>query len=167
MKSIVSFIIALVSLLSLVTLEPLKCQSVVLPTTDNKTMLKPVPKELIVTQNVSDSDVVFVKIRCIVHAKYSESELKELERQFNSAEEWNVFYDSYLFYNEDITMFLHKRAIVKTESIKKYIQFIMVTSEKITINRLKSAGKLFFFNPNTGLKQCDASAFDQRKYTKF
>ena len=130
MKSIVSFIIALVSLLSLVTLEPLKCQSVVLPTTDNKTMLKPVPKELIVTQNVSDSDVVFVKIRCIVHAKYSESELKELERQFNSAEEWNVFYDSYLFYNEDITMFLHKRAIVKTESIKKYIQFIMVTSEK-------------------------------------
>lgn len=167
MKSIVSFIISLVSILSLGTLEPLKCQSLEVPTTDNKTMLNPVPKDLITTQNVNDSDVVFISIRCVVHVKYSESELKEIERQFNNTEKWNVFQNNYLFYNEDVTMFLYKRAIVKTVSQKKYIQFIMDRGEKITIDRLKSAGKLFFFNPETGVSQCDSSSFDQRKYRKF
>ncbi len=167
MKSKISNLKWPLFVLYLVLISPIKCQSIEAHSRDNETMLNPVPKELITTQNVDDSDVVVVKVRCVVHAKYSESELLEMEKKYKNTDDWKVFYDDYLFYNEDVTMFLHERAIVKTESIKKYIQFIMATGENITVNRMKSAGKLFFFNPVTGLSQCDSSAFDQRKYTGF
>ncbi|MBK6966482.1 MAG: hypothetical protein IPH20_21945 [Bacteroidales bacterium] len=134
---------------------------------DTNKMLKPIPTELIVLHSVSDSDVLVVKSRCVVHTKLSESELIEMEQNFESAEKWAAFYDDYSFYNEDVSMYIYERALVKTESEKKYIQFVMATGEKITIDRRKSAGKLFFFNPATGVKQCNSSDFDQREYENF
>jgi hypothetical protein len=47
---------------------------------------------------------------------------------------------------------MHERAMVITESDKKYIQFVLATGDKITIDRKKSVGKLFVFNPETGAK---------------
>lgn len=167
MKSIVSIIFSIFIILCFGVSLKSENGKFDISLSDSNAMLNPVPNELIVTQNVCDSDVVVFKVRCIVHAKYSESELNKIKRQFINAEEWKVFYENYLFYNEDLTMFLYKRAIVKTESQKKYIQFIMASGMKITIDRLKSAGKLFFFNPDTGVRQCDASGFDQRKYSNF
>ena len=134
---------------------------------DTNSMLKPIPGELIVTQNVIDSDLVSIKNRCIVHSKYSENELLEIKKKFANANEWESFYDNYLFYNEDVSMFLYERAMIETESKKKYIQFILASGDKIIIDRKKSAGKLFFFNPETGVKQCNSSDFDRRKCTKF
>jgi len=167
MKSIVGIIFSLIFILGFGV--PIKSENrrFDISSFNNKDMLNPVPKELIITQNVNDSDVVIINIRCVVHAKYSESELREMEKKYMNADEWAVFYDEYLFYNEDVTMFLYERAIVKTESKKKYIRFILATDERITVDRMKSAGKFFFFNPATGLKQCDSFSFDQRKYTKF
>jgi hypothetical protein len=130
-------------------------------------MLTPVPDELIVSQNINDSDMVVIKKRCIVHTKYSENELLEIEKNYNNTKEWEAFYDNYSFYNDDVSMYLYERAMVITESDKKYIRFVLATGDKITIDRKKSAGKLFFFNPETGVKQCDSSRFDRREYKNF
>jgi len=134
---------------------------------DTNRMLRPIPIELIVYKSVNDSDVVVIRSRCVVLCKYSESELLEMKKKSRSEDQWNSFYDDYLFYNEDVSMFLYERAMVKIEFDKKFIQFIMASGVKITIDRKKSAGKLFFFNPLTGVKQCDSSSFDRRKYVKF
>jgi len=134
---------------------------------DTNKMLKPIPPEVIVLQSVNDSDVLVVSSRCVVHAKYSESELIEMEKSFESVEKWAAFYDDYSFYNDDVSMYIYERSLVKTESGKKYIQFIMETGEKITIDRRKSAGKLFFFNPATGVMTCNSSDFDRREYENF
>lgn len=167
MKSTISIIFSIIIILGFGVYIMSENRKFDISLSDNKTMLNPVPEELIITQNVNDSDVVFINIRCVVHVKYSESELKEMEKKFKNKDEWDVFYDEYLFYNEDVTMFLYKRAIVKTVSQKKYILFVMTSGKKITVDRMKSAGKLFFFNPDTGVSQCNASDFDQRKYRNF
>lgn len=167
MKSTISIIFSLIIISGFCVYIMSENRKFDISLSDNKTILNPVPEELMISQNVNDSDVVFINIRCVVHVKYSESELKEIERQFNNTEEWNVFQDNYLFYNEDVTMFLYKRVIVKTVSQKKYIQFVMTSGKKITVDRMKSAGKLFFFNPETGVSQCNSSDFDQRKYSRF
>ncbi|MHC1776044.1 MAG: hypothetical protein AB9834_11595 [Lentimicrobium sp.] len=134
---------------------------------DTNKMLKPIPEELIVLLSVNDSDVLVVDKRCVVHAKYSESELIEMEKSFVSADKWAAFYDDYSFYNDDVSMYICERSMVYTASEKKYVQFFMATGDKITIDRKKSAGKLFFFNPATGIKQCNSSEFDRRKYENF
>jgi quinolinate synthase len=134
---------------------------------DTNKMLKPIPKGLIVSNPVSDSDVLVVNSRCVVHTKYSESELIEMEKNFESADKWVAFYDDYSFSNDDVSMYICERSMVYTASEKKYVQFIMATGEKITIDRKKSAGKLFFFNPATGVRQCASSDFDQREYENF
>jgi hypothetical protein len=134
---------------------------------DTNTMLNPIPVELIVTSDFNDPDVVFITKRCVVHAKYSENELIEIEKGYSNVSEWEAFYDNYLFYNEDVSMFIYERSLVETESGKKYIQFVFTNGDKITIDRKKAAGKLFFFNPETGVKQCDSYNFDQRNYEDF
>ncbi len=134
---------------------------------DTNKMLKPIPRELIVFHSVNDSDVLVVDKRCVVHAKYSESELIEMEQNFESVEKWAAFYDDYSFYNEDVSMYICERSMVYTASEKKYVQFIMATGDKITIDRKKSAGKLFFFNPANGVKQCNSSEFNRREYENF
>jgi hypothetical protein len=134
---------------------------------DTNSMLNPISEELMVSSNVNDTDVVFVKNRCVVHAIYSEDELKEIEKKCSNESEWIAFYDNYSFYNDDVSMFIYERAMVITESDKKYIQFVFTTGDKITIDRKKSAGKLFFFNPETGVKQCDSFSFDRRNYKDF
>ncbi len=134
---------------------------------DTNSMLNPIPKELIVTKNVNDSDIVVIKTRCVVHSKYSENELMEIQKKCNSANEWEAFSDNYSFYNDAVSMFLYERALIITESNKKYILFMLATGDKIIIDRKKSAEKLFFFNPETGIKQCNSSNFDRRKYTDF
>lgn len=134
---------------------------------DTNSMLNPIPEELIITSNVNDSDVVFITKRCVVHTKYSDNELIELEKEYSNPGEWEAFYDMYSFYNDDVSMYIYERSLVKTESDKKYIQFVMNTGGNITIDRKKAAGKLFFFNPETGVKQCDSFNFDQRNYEDF
>jgi hypothetical protein len=134
---------------------------------DTNSMLNPIPEELIVSSDVNDSDVVFITKRCVVHSKYSENELMELEKQSNSVGEWEAFYDKYSFYNDDVSMYIYERSMVITESDKKYIQFVMASGVKITIDRKKSAGKLFFFNPESDVKQCDSYNFDRRRYENF
>ncbi len=136
-------------------------------TSDTNKMFKPIPNGLIVSNSVRDTDVLVVNSRCVVHGKYSESELIEMEKNFVNADEWAAFYDDYTFYNDDIPMYICERSMVVTESDKKYIRFLLATGEYITIDRRKSAGRFFFFNPATGVKQCDSSEFDQREYEKF
>ena len=133
---------------------------------DTMEMLQPVPKELIVDQTVNDSDVFVVKEKCVLQCNYSENELLEIHKKSKSEDEWNAFYDDYSFY-EDVTMFLYERVLVRIESEKKYVRFISTTGEKITIDRIKSVGRLFFFNPETGIKQCNSARFDRRKYKRF
>ena len=167
MKSIVSIIFSLIFILGFGVSIRSENKGFDISSFDSKEIFNPVPKELIINHNINDSDVVVINVRCVVHAKYSESELTVLEKNCKNAEEWKTFYDDYLFYNDDVGMFLYERALVKIESEKKYILFIMTSGKKITVDRMKSAGKLFFFNPDTGVSQCDASGFDQRKYRKF
>lgn len=143
------------------------CVSIIAPISDTNTMLKSIPKELIVSQAVNDSDVVVFRKRCVVLAKYSEMELLEMERKSTSVEDWIAFYDDYLFYNEDVSMYICERAMVYIESDKKYIQFIMTTGEKITIDRFKSAGRLFFFKPETGPRQCYSADFQRERFIEF
>jgi hypothetical protein len=135
--------------------------------TDTNSMLNPIPIGLIVNSDVNDSDVVFITKRCVVHTKYSDNELIEIEKEYSNPGEWEAFYDMYSFYNDDVSMYIYERSLVKTESDKKYIQFVMASGDKVTIDRKKAAGKLFFFNPDTGVKQCDASRFDTRNYEDF
>jgi hypothetical protein len=130
-------------------------------------MLNLIPEELIVASGVNDSDVVFITKRCVVHSKYSDNELMEIEKKCSSVSEWEAFYDRYSFYNDDVSMFIYERSLVITESGKKYIQFVMASGVKITIDRKKAAGKLFFFNPETVIKQCDSDSFDRRRYENF
>jgi hypothetical protein len=134
---------------------------------DTNSMLNPIPKELLVLSIVNDSDVVFINKRCVVHSVYSENELMEIKKNFNSENEWEAFYDNYLFYNDDVSMYICERSMVITENRKKYIQFVLASGDKITVDRIKSVGKLFFFNPETGVKQCDSFNFDSRKYKEF
>ena len=136
-------------------------------TFDTNAMLKPIPNELIISQTVNDSDIFVTRNRCVVLAKYSEGELLEIEKNSKSADEWNAFYEDYIFYNDGVSMFICERAMVYIESEKKYIQFILASGVKITIDRKKSAGRLFFFNPKTGVKQCFSADFRREKYTDF
>ena len=134
---------------------------------DTNVMLKPIPKELIVSQTVNDSDIFVVRNRCVVLAQYSEGELLEIEKNCKSAGEWNAFCEDYIFYNDGVSMFICERAMVYIESDKKYIQFILTSGVKITVDRKKSAGRLFFFNPETGVKQCFSADFKREKHTDF
>jgi hypothetical protein len=105
---------------------------------DTNSMLNPIPIDLIVNSDVNDPDVVFINKRCVVHAKYSENELIEIEKGYGNVSEWEAFYDNYSFYNDDVSMYIYERSLVITESDKKHIQFVLATGDKITIDRKKS-----------------------------
>jgi hypothetical protein len=133
---------------------------------DTALMLNPIPKELIVTQPVNDSDVVVYKSRCVVQTEYSSGELAEVEKKQMTPAEWKVYYEDYKADN-GVSMFICERAMVYIESDKKYIQFLMSDGVKITVDRKKSIRRLFFFNPKTGVKQCLSVDFKREKYKPF
>jgi hypothetical protein len=130
-------------------------------------LLQPIPKELLVSETVNDSDVVVFNEKCVVFSNYSESELAEMEKKSKSADEWEAFYDDYSYYANEASLFLYEKTTIKSESKKKYIQFIIASGEKITVDRYKSTGTIFFFNPKTGVMQCWSTGFDKEKYTDY
>jgi hypothetical protein len=134
---------------------------------ENAPLFQPIPKEILVLETVNDSDIVIFKEKCVVFSNYSKSELAEMEKKSKSADEWETFYDDYSYYANEASQFLYEKTTLKTESNKKYIQFILATGDKITVDRYKSAGTIFFFNPRTGVNQCDAAGFEKDKYTDY
>lgn len=127
-------------------------------------LLQKVPSEFVVNEAIVDSDLVIIKEKCIVFSLYSDKELEDIEKSFKNKDNWDAYYDDLSFYANEASQFLTEKTTVKCESTKKYIQFVLITGEKITIDRNKSAETIFFFNPRTGIKQCDCQGFDKNKY---
>ena len=98
---------------------------------------------------------------------YSDKELEEIEKSFKNKDDWAAYYDDLSFYANEASQFLTEKTAVKCESTKKYIQFVLITGVKITIDRNKSAETIFFFNPRTGVRQCGCQSFDRNKYTDY
>ena len=126
-----------------------------------------IPDGLIVKQTVNDSDAAVFTQKCVVFSIYSDSELAEMEKKSRNADEWAEFYEDYSNYINVASQFLDARTKTISESNKRHLQFKMETGETITVDRAKSAGKLFFFNPQKGVRQCDSFSFDQGKYTDY
>jgi hypothetical protein len=130
-------------------------------------LLQPIPEAILVSLSANDTDVVVFKKKCAVFAAYSESELAEMEKESKAADEWEAFYDDYSYYANEASQFLDKKTTIQTEPNKKYIQFLLASGEKITVDRYKSVGMIFFFNPKTGVKQCMTTSFEKEKYVGF
>ena len=135
---------------------------------DTISLFQPVSKKYLVPDNVNDSEVSVFGEKCVVFSIYSDSELSSIEKESKSEDEYEAFYDDYSYYANKASLFLYKKTTIKkTELNKKYIQFILSSGKKITIDRYKSAETIFFFNPKTGVKQCDIESFDSLKYTDY
>jgi hypothetical protein len=134
---------------------------------DSLPMYEKLSDKIIVKANVTDSELVIFKEKCVVFSVYSDNEMDEFEKDIKNKDDWETYYDDLSFYLNEASQFLSKKTKVEAESRKKYIQFILTSGEKITINRYLSVGTIFFFNPKTGVKQCDWAGFDQNKYTDY
>jgi len=130
-------------------------------------LLQKVPSEFVVKEAIVDSDLVIIKEKCVVFSLYSDKELEEIEKSFKNKDDWAAYYDDLSFYANEASQFLTEKTAVKCESTKKYIQFVLITGVKITIDRNKSAETIFFFNPRTGVRQCGCQSFDRNKYTDY
>jgi hypothetical protein len=118
-------------------------------------LLNAIPDELIVKKTIDDSEVAIFSEKCIVFSDYSEGELAEKKIKCKSTEEWGFFFHDYSHFNST------EKASTKPVSKKKYIQFQLKNGSRVTVDRAKSAGKLFFFNPNTGVKQCEFYSYPE------
>jgi hypothetical protein len=130
-------------------------------------LLRSVPDNLIIYDPVDDSTVVTFEEKCVVFANYSEKEFHDIARKSKSADEWESFYDDYAYYSNEASLFLHDKTTVNRVADKKYIRFVFLSGDVITIDRFKSVQTIFFFNPETEVKQCDFYGFNKEKYVGY
>lgn len=130
-------------------------------------MLQPIPKDWYVKAAVNDSDVVDFNTKCAVFALYSDKELDKMEKESDNADNWNTFYDDYSYYVNEASQFLTEKTFTKMARSEKYIRFSFANGKKIIVDRQKNAGIIFFFDPNTEVKQCDSQGFTKEQYKGF
>ena len=134
---------------------------------DTLAMLHPVSNELLISERVCDSDIISFSEKCAVFVLYSENELAEMKKKYQSEDDWNAFYDDLSFYTNEASQFLSSDVKLESVSQKKYIQFHLVNGTIITIDRKKAEESILFFNPQSGIKQCEYFSFDKEKYKGF
>jgi len=134
--------------------------------TDTASLFQPLSKDILVYDAVGDSDVLVYKDKSAVFSSYSDSELDEIEKK-NSLDDWEAIYDDYSYYGNQASLFLYKKTKTENASSKKYIRLVFATGEQITIDRFKSVGSIFFFNPQKGVKLCYTTAFDSTRYIDY
>ena len=100
---------------------------------------------------------------CVVFDK----ELAKMEKESDNEDNWNTFYDDYSYYVNEASQFLTEKAFTKTARSKKYIRFSFANGKKIIVDRQGNAGIIFFFDPNTEVKQCDSQEFTKEEYKGF
>ena len=130
-------------------------------------MLKAVPKEFMVSSNISDTSIIVITHKCAVLTLYSQEELIEMKNKSKNEEEWETVYDDISYYANEASMFLTEKTNTEIVDNKHFIQFVMNSGEKITIDRKKAPQMIFFFNPTGNLKQCDMVSFDQSQYMDY
>jgi|LakMenE18May11ns_1017448.scaffolds.fasta_scaffold9920383_3 hypothetical protein len=136
------------------------------PDTDTLTFLRSVPKDYIVYDIVSDSDVVVFKNKCVVFSNYSVAELADIEKRM-TADNYMDFYDDMANYGNEASLFLYEKTKVERVNEKKYIRFIFSNGDELTIDKHKSTETIFFFNPQKGIQQCDTRGFIKEKYVDY
>ena len=130
-------------------------------------LLGPVPEKLIIYDVPEDTSIITFEEKCIVFVNYSTEEFSSIKEKSKSTNDWEAFYDDYAYYSNEASLFLNDKATVNRVSNKKYIRFVFHSGDIVTIDRFKAVETIFFFNPETDLRQCDFRGFSKDKYVGY
>ena len=90
-----------------------------------------------------------------------------MKKKYKSEFAWDEFYADLSFYANEASQFLSSNVKLESVSQKKYIQFHLANGTIFTIDRKKAEESILFFNPQTGIKQCEYFSFVKEKYKGF
>jgi hypothetical protein len=134
---------------------------------DSIPMLQTFPANQFIEAVVNDSNTLIVTEKCVVFPLYTENELNEKKKSAKNEDEWETYYDDLTSYANEASLFLYDKTKKINADKKDYIQFNLSTGKKYIISRKEAVEYILFFNPNTGLKQCEIYSFQKEKYTDY
>ncbi len=135
--------------------------------TDTNTMYKSVSPKFMVNNNMDDSSIVEIKTKSVVMTIYSDNEFEIMESEAENPDEWEALYDDISFYANEASMFLYEQEDLNIIRDEEFIRFLFTNGDTLTISRKKSVENIFFFNPDSALKQCDNYSFNSAEYKDF